>query len=847
MGNKQPPEDVPRFTRFSLLNALYAGCMAGLMTGPMFIPTFTQLFDSRIMALGTIWAVRCSSLDFQSACSASWTAVFGSLVAAAVIAVVIPFATAICGGSINLYVCSIVMMPFCFAASLAASSTKCKLAQLYDYKTTLTVAYLVIFFGTSPLDVSVVSVILVGAWSTLIPLLITSLLNLFGALPRSALPPMTVFERSAASYLETGIMFILEGELHQDELERKRDKLSEARKTLLRSTTSPDLKFCIFRMSSLLYTLRRSSRFTPLNKAAVEYLWVHVEREIFEMVSTMVVILRHEGDQADLARLRAGISVVSDKIRHTIIDYTRGVAKGQFDRLPVDELIRMEHVMLCITRLAKVVTDYCDIKSSITVSGFSIKKYLPVPPLAWHLRAWLKEPMYPLHSTWFERFWFPARLTLSITVATLGVLGAAEEYPVLLVEGFWALMPVISCFLPTVGSTLSTAVRRFLGVMVGGGLAMIAVSVHPLNVAAFIIDVFLVAAVTRFLVVSSRIGYAAMQMFITFIVVGVVSGIDPDLSTGTRVLMAAERMLYTLIGVAATIVLSMLTIPAFICRQLAHKTADELRTSAAVLIHGISTLVECDDDESPGGSTGISEDSVVSTGTAIFEKDTARAAALDGAREESTLLHLVGVNASRCGINSSNILLAQKQVMRVSRCAMSACISLDRCRHLIGVTARKQLLNPARESLDGVACAMLKSSLELETMLRKHGDAARAINTTEELVEATANAFRHFERLHERLLFSKTWAVDGDVMDSTKLVEALSSGGGVGLHEALYAIIAFVGEWLGVVNTLLGCGLSVSLLRGSETEMKVLKVPTPIVRGRARAKSEQLETSIHDM
>ncbi|KAF4647831.1 hypothetical protein FOL46_003708 [Perkinsus olseni] len=135
---------------------------------------------------------------------------------------------------------------------------------------------------------------------------------------------------------------------------------------------------------------------------------------------------------------------------------------------------------------------------------------------------------------------------------------------------------------------------------------------------------------------------------------------------------------------------------------------------------------------------------------------------------------------------------------------------------------------------------MLKSSIELEALLRGRSAAARVIEVTEELVRAMGVALTHFEDLHRELLFSKTWAIDGDVMESTKLVEALSSGGGVGLHEGLYALTSFVAEWLALVNALLGCSITVSPPREHETRMKRFVKTTTSARARSRAYSEQL-------
>ncbi|KAF4757222.1 hypothetical protein FOZ63_003898 [Perkinsus olseni] len=442
----------------------------------------------------------------------------------------------------------------------------------------------------------------------------------------------------------------------------------------------------------------------------------------------MIAILRREDGPMESTQLRERSQDIAGEIRDRIIKYTRGVAKGSADLIPVHELIRMEHVMLSITRLAKVVADYSEIKLKVmTESEFHLENLIPVHPLVWRLSAWIKESLYPADTTWFERLWFPVRLTASLTIA------------------------------PT-----------------------------------------------------------------------------------TRISMAAVRMLYTVIGLTATLMLSLLTVPVFICRELSCRTADEIRSLGEVVVHGITALTASAEAGSSPRCSSADLGSVVSTGNLILQRETARAAATSGAEEENTLLRLVSVNASRCQISAGRIISAQRQVMRVSRCSMSVCISLECCMHSIGATARKHLLLPARETLDGVATAMLKSSIELEALLRGRSAAARVIEATEELVRAMGVALTHFEDLHRELLFSKTWAIDGDVMDSTKLVEALSSGGGVGLHEGLYALTSFVAEWLALVNAFLGCSITVSPPREHETRMKRFVKTTTSARARSRAYSEQL-------
>lgn len=417
-----------------------------------------------------------------------------------------------------------------------------------------------------------------------------------------------------------------------------------------------------------------------------------------------------------------------------------------------------------------------------------------------------------------EKVSFPLRLCITLTIILLSILAIGTQYEIVKTEGYWIAVSAITCFLPTLGATLGKGFRRLMGALLGGVLALIAVTVHPNNKDAFMLELFTVASAAKFLMQMPKIGYAGMQMCTTFVIVGFANGIDDTLSEVTRRDLAALRMLFTVLGLLVSLVLCVVTYPTFCCRRLARGTANEIGTVAGVVASGIEALVQRDSD-STKPNEGFKD--LLETGTMLLEANSARIAENPWADEETVFLGLLGINPSRCKVHAKSILCAQRLVTRVITSALVAYDSLKNCDERMSSTSDRLLLEPVRPLLNELSSKLLASAVDIrEVLVAKAENVKTARESTSEALEGMIRIFAQFSDVRSKLLYSRTWAADREVTASTKMVEVFSSGGGVGLHEALHNVGVFIEDWVSLANALLGSDMRPPNMPVEDTELE---------------------------
>ncbi|KAF4749387.1 hypothetical protein FOZ62_015214, partial [Perkinsus olseni] len=201
---------------------------------------------------------------------------------------------------------------------------------------------------------------------------------------------------------------------------------------------------------------------------------------------------------------------------------------------------------------------------------------VPLPPFMMNFRAWWKKPSFPRMSAW-SFLAFPLRFTLAVQLLLWPVLGLAQKYSSLAVDGWWVVLVAVMCSFPEVGPTVSKALRRLAGVVAGGVLAVIAILVNPGNAPALMLELFIVTCAARFLTGTPKYGYAGLQMGITFAIMGFADGIAVSLTQTEREIFAAKRFLFTLTGLIGSTLIQVLAWPSFSSKLLAQATATELK------------------------------------------------------------------------------------------------------------------------------------------------------------------------------------------------------------------------------------------------------------------------------
>ncbi|KAF4673545.1 hypothetical protein FOL47_010453 [Perkinsus chesapeaki] len=237
--------------------------------------------------------------------------------------------------------------------------------------------------------------------------------------------------------------------------------------------------------------------------------------------------------------------------------------------------------------------------------------------------------------------------------------------------------------------------------------------------------------------------------------------------------------------------------------------------AAAPLVEGIIA-------RKPDGSTDPEEHglpTVVETGLSLLKEDSARLAEKAWFAEEAVYLALVRGSSTRCSVPAKCLAAAQDDVARLSRSAVVVEQVFWSCDKKMSPATDRLLLDPIRPLLDDLAKHLQRSAQELDRTMRSIVDPESAVRWAEETLESMLYLYATFDENRTKLLFKRTWAAEGEVTDSTHMIEVMSSGGGVGLHEAIHAINAFIEDWVTVVNKLFACQLSVPNSAGEESVM----------------------------
>ncbi|KAF4719964.1 hypothetical protein FOZ62_001918 [Perkinsus olseni] len=271
---------------------------------------------------------------------------------------------------------------------------------------------------------------------------------------------------------------------------------------------------------------------------------------------------------------------------------------------------------------------------------------------------------------------------------------------------------------------------------------------------------------------------------------------------------ALYRMLFTLIGLVISIFLALVTFPSYCGRRLAIQTSKELCCASSMVSTLIKGLVarKHDGSKEPEGQP---LPTVSEVSARLLKEDNCRAGEQRWFREEATYLKLFNLSSTRCAVKPKCLGCAQDEVTRLSRSAVVVSQIIWGCDQRMSAATDNFLLEPIRPLLGDLAEHLQRSAVELDRCLHGVVDTGPAVEATGETLEAMLYLNAKFDESRTKLLFTRTWAPKGQKMDSTHMIEVLSSGGGVGVHEAIHAINVFIEDWVSVVNQLLGCQLSV--------------------------------------
>lgn len=424
-----------------------------------------------------------------------------------------------------------------------------------------------------------------------------------------------------------------------------------------------------------------------------------------------------------------------------------------------------------------------------------VSSQLPVPSYFRDLNAWTRKPWYPASLSRWERIRYPLRLTLCLQAVVWLAVALATRFEVLAAEGWWIIVPAILCSFDALGLTLLKGGRRLFGIFLGGVLALIPLAIHALNRPAFLLELFIVGSITKLLTDFPNIDYTALQTGVTFIIVGFADGINPELTEPKRFELAGLRLLCNTGGLVVFLFMTVLTRPPYSGHLLARATSVEVGSMTDYVTSVVRALRARPEVTFPDR---------VEKGLALLDADAARIAKVPSVQAEARAMRVLRVTTTACGVKPKRLIAAQADISSLLHSVAVVFTEFHNCDVKMSSAAHRLLLKPLTNQMEDFEIALAGSAEELKTVLTRRVSTARAIEVTQEVLEAYLRLSAAFESIRTKLLFRRTWATSGEVMASTKLAEIVSDGGGVAVHVAVYTLGHFVKDWIAFVNTLLG-------------------------------------------
>lgn len=183
------------------------------------------------------------------------------------------------------------------------------------------------------------------------------------------------------------------------------------------------------------------------------------------------------------------------------------------------------------------------------------------------------------------------RSALAQQVFTQILLLLAKSYPTRITPYmFWALIPVVSNFLNTVGAGLTQGVRNIAGCLGGAVLGVLTALANAGNREAIYLEMLIVAFCSKFVSNYRSLTVAAITFASTWNVLSIPNVHIEELKV--LLSLVGYRISLTVLGVFACAVLSILLFPSFAAGILRKSIARTVTTAASLVSEGIIGVIE---------------------------------------------------------------------------------------------------------------------------------------------------------------------------------------------------------------------------------------------------------------
>lgn len=395
-----------------------------------------------------------------------------------------------------------------------------------------------------------------------------------------------------------------------------------------------------------------------------------------------------------------------------------------------------------------------------------------------------------------QRFVHPLRLSITITAFALPLVAWAHQNSIVEIYGFWALVPILFCFLQTPGASLVKGTRRIVGTILAAALAIVCVSVHPYSPAAFVVEMFVITFVGKLGSLYASIDYGGTVFAFTWMLVGIIPTLGKDESRQDMILWSLWRVAMTLIGTIGGTIVSMFVFPTFAMQNLNRESAHELLEQADLVARAVEQL--CSLEKGPSVNP---EDRAVEGGDEFFRSSDTRFALLPDAKAEAIVLD----KTAFVDDTTRAVLSAQEKIDSMGRSALVAHTTLADCARRLGEPSISNLLAPLRDDLYKLATSLRDSASQvaltiLDDSWRPAAGGGKE-TTRGRLRSSQVNV--EMQRIIDIFVKRREDILAGEERDIEGWSRVVKSGC-YSLYHAIYTMRVFCDDWVHIETIVLG-------------------------------------------
>ena len=389
------------------------------------------------------------------------------------------------------------------------------------------------------------------------------------------------------------------------------------------------------------------------------------------------------------------------------------------------------------------------------------------------------------------RYAFRSALAQQVVAQLLLVL--SKSYPTRVTPYiFWALMPVVSTFLSTVGGGLTVGSRNMLGCLAGASVGVVTALTNSGNREAIYLEMLIITFLAKFLSTHKQLNVAAITFASTWNVLSIPNVHIEEL----KVLLSliGYRISLTTLGVFASALLSIILFPTFAASILRRSIARTVTTASSLVSEGIVGVIDrlplrpsrsfdeeqsvCSSSFSPAVTVGVFEGAGCKALDTIHKHTALIPLACEEAIPELVLMDKFGWDSGMTTKSLASLIASEPLIQRLSdsACVFSSIAAATRvqenCHAVMFSKGFVSALQHVVDIIDGAAARIAASVMDPHSTLK---------------LESRLTTYVHEVT---RELFATR-----DSMEKSGLLGCADRGGWLLIYVFHFALVEFTAAW----------------------------------------------------